>query len=152
VTIGVLITEWLGQLFTVPWLAGDGGGVGCSDETELGNLIWCVKNTGPGYDTAWFFLGTNLARNAGDIGVCVDTAYGACDLAMQIWWACENGWNDALPISTNMVATVTEFTTILRLSKIAGATDGISLLAYSVGALSADWAAGGLQLASVLNK
>lgn len=148
--------QWTGQLFSLPWVAGDGGDIGCADDTELGNLIWVLQNVGAGYDTVWFFVtravegnGGRIARNAGDIGVFVDTLYGCCHLGLMFWWAIENGWKDGVTISQNFFSTLPEFTKLGRATQVVEATEGFSLAACAACDVIGDWTAMGLSVAKL---
>lgn len=156
-SVATWVMEWTSQLFSLPWIAGDGGGVGCSDDTDLGNMIWVLHNIGAGYDTVWYFVSQftaggrgRIARNAGDIGVLVDSAYGVVDLGLQFWWACANGWEDDVVISQNFFATLPEMAKLGRHTKVITETVGWSLPAVSACDLIGDWTAMGLGVANAM--
>ena len=143
-SLAALGLEWGGQLFSIPWVAGSGGPVGCDTPQKFGNSIWIYQWLSVGYDSIWYAVqkaatgNGKLARNSGDIGVFVDTAYGTGHFLLQFAWAIADDFADGATIAQNLLGTLPEFLKILRYTSIVTASEGFSLAALSVADIIGD--------------
>jgi len=146
-SLATLGMEWTAQLFSIPWVAGDGGAVGCTDDTRFGNFVWIYQFIGTGYDTVWYAVTKAakgdgvLARNGGDVGVIVDTAYGCSHLLLQFTWAGLNHFQDGPGVAQNLLGTLPEFLKFLRHTKVIAASEGWSLVGLVAADIIGDFAA-----------
>jgi hypothetical protein len=117
-------TSWWTWLCSVPWLAGEGGSVGCNESEEFNNLVWCLQIIGLGVDTG-FFLGTGaILRGYSPLSTLL---WGSTNFGLAIGAAVKDG--GTLESAEGIISTVPGALKFLSEPAIVELTESGSILA-----------------------
>jgi hypothetical protein len=143
-SLAALGSEFLAQVFSVPWVAGPSTkGVSCSGAEEFGNLIWIIQWVEFGIDGFFFYTQEIIARVSGDTGATVATLWGALHggLLLGLAFGTPDGNDDPWLTIENIATFVPEFCKFARIKSVVtdtyGASIGVLGLVDMVGDLTA---------------
>lgn len=90
-----LAHSWLDPIFSIPWLTGSEGGIGCDNANEFENLAWLLQGIGIALDTIAYVKDGKVTRQAyNGWGVYVGSAWGGVNLGLAIAEAVLKGKDD----------------------------------------------------------
>lgn len=124
VTRGAYLAEIIGQFCSFPWFYSSAK-PDCSTSDGRGCWVWLYQCTGILMDTVFIYKEGSMPENWEDRGVYLGTIYGVGHLALAI---AASAGQSGTPIAAAILPTIPELAKPLRLTKIAAATEDISLI------------------------